>query len=401
MDHPFRILFISNYPSNTRPSYHVFVHVLLRELANLGAEVTVVAPEPWWNITKAQYQNRLGGRLEQREGVTVHRPRYLPFSRIPLPIGGTTFRLTVNAYAKAVINEVMSIKPEFDLCMAHFLYPQGFAAAQIAAKLQLPAVISLGESTFARYETTYRTEEISQLLHTFAGVITNSSWLKNQCVDHYSVPEEKVQVFPNGVDETRFYPHDRRWARNYCQLPEDQPIVISVGHLTERKGPLRTMTALRDHPEIGAVFLGTGPQVPSGAQVLFQGEVPHDDVPIWLSAADAFVLPTSDEGCSNAVLEALSCGLPIISADRPFNHDILNDEVALLVDPYDTQALSGAIATLFATAENRMAMSDAALQHASAFRVRNRAAKILSLLQSIAKPTPSEIRKFTAVPTPA
>ena len=129
------------------------------------------------------------------------------------------------------------------------------------------------------------------------------------------------------------------------------------------------------------MFLGYGPQVPTGPQVLFQGSVRHEEVATWLSAADLFVLPTLDEGCSNAVLEALSCGVPVVSSDLPFNHGILNEEVAVLVDPLDIEALREAIASLIDDPPRRERMSQAATSYSASFRLTDRARRIRAFLQ--------------------
>ena len=157
-----------------------------------------------------------------------------------------------------------------------------------------------------------------------------------------------------------------------------------MGHLNERKGPLRVLAAIRSRPEIGAVFLGRGPQRPEGPQVLHAGPVPPEDVPFWLSAADLFVLPTLDEGCSNALLEALACGLPIVTSDRPFNRAVVDESMALLIEPADPAALAAAIAELVDRPELRTALGAAALAHAGVFRLERRASRILALLREVA-----------------
>jgi glycosyltransferase involved in cell wall biosynthesis len=143
------------------------------------------------------------------------------------------------------------------------------------------------------------------------------------------------------------------------------------------------MQAIRARPEIGAVFLGRGPQEPQGPQVLFAGAVPHEEVPVWLSAADLFVLPTLDEGCSNALLEALACGLPVVTSDRPFNRAVVDESMALLVEPSDPAALGAAIATLVERPSLRASLGAAARAHAAAFRLERRAARILALLDGV------------------
>jgi glycosyltransferase involved in cell wall biosynthesis len=129
--------------------------------------------------------------------------------------------------------------------------------------------------------------------------------------------------------------------------------------------------------------LGSGPQVPKGPQVLYQGVVPHEEIPEWLNAADIFVLPTLDEGCSNAILEAIFCGLPVISSDLPFNHGVLDAQVAVLVDPRDERALGQAIAWLLKQPQRRAAMSQAALRRMQAFRLADRARSIVTFLRSL------------------
>jgi glycosyltransferase involved in cell wall biosynthesis len=117
--------------------------------------------------------------------------------------------------------------------------------------------------------------------------------------------------------------------------------------------------------------------------VLYQGVVPHEEIPEWLNAADIFVLPTLDEGCSNAILEALFCGLPVISSDLPFNHGILDEQTAILVDPGDVRALGQTITWLLKQPERRAAMSQAALQRSQAFRLADRARSIVTFLRSL------------------
>ncbi len=377
-----RLLAISNYPSDTRPANQVFVRALLLNLASQGVEVTVIAPESILNITKPGAKFRLAPSFEERDGLPIHRPRYLSLSNMNLPFGVKTSRFGVSAYTRAVMRAVGNTRKEFDVCFGHFLSPQGRAAAQVGTNLGIPAVVSLGESSFDRHEAAYSQNEISQLLDQFSGVITNSDLIKDYCIQNFNLLEPKTRVFPNGVDEKQFFPRERAKIRTKLGLPIGRPIIISVGQFIERKGTFRVLEAIKSNPEIGAIFLGYGPQEPEGPQVLFKGAVPHEDVPLWLSAADIFVLPTLDEGCSNAILEALFCGLPVISSDLPFNHSILNQEVSILVDPLDIDGLSQAINQLVHDPKRMEQMKLAALEHSDDFRLSARAAHIITFLES-------------------
>ena len=375
-DEKLRLLALCGYPSDVRPTHQPFVRALLRALAGQGAEPSVLAPESLWSRRNAP-------RYELRDGLPVHRPRFPSFSALPLPWLGSTRVWSDAAYRRAALRASRDLGP-FDLCFAHFLYPHGLAATEIAGRLRIPAVLSLGESSFRRYEVAYSARSMAGLLERFAAVVANSPVIEAQLVERYGVPRGRITVLPNGVDERHFFPRDRAEARRRLGLPAERPILAFVGHLNERKGPLRVLDAIRGRPEIGAVFLGRGPQRPEGPQVLHADAVPHEDVPLWLSAADLFVLPTLDEGCSNALLEALACGLPIVTSDRPFNRAVVNESMALLIEPADSAALAAAIAELVDRPELRAALGAAALAHAGAFRLERRASHVLTLLRDVA-----------------
>jgi len=370
-----RVLACCGFPSPRRPTHQPFVRELLAALAGQGADLTVIAPESAWGAG--------GPGFGTYAGLPVHRPRFPSFSEVALPLVRSTGRWSDAAYRRAALRAGRRVGP-VQLCFAHFLYPHGQAAAALAAERGVPAVLSLGESSFRRYEIAYGPREMSALLARFRAVVANSPVIEARLVERYGVPKERITVLANGVDERRFHPRDRAASRRQLGLPEGRPILAFVGHWSERKGPLRVLEAIRGRPDVGAVFLGRGAQRPAGPQVLHAGPVPHEDVPVWLSAADLFVLPTLDEGCSNALLEALACGLPVVSSDRPFNRAVVDESVGRLVEPRDPAALGAAIAELVDRPDERARLAAAALAHARAFSLERRAARILALLRDAA-----------------
>ena len=101
----------------------------------------------------------------------------------------------------------------------------------------------------------------------------------------------------------------------------------------------------------------------------------------WLSAADIFVLPTVAEGSCNAILEAMGCGLPVISSDIPSNREILDPSMSILVDPMNISQIKKAIVTLADDAYMRKTMGLAALKQSRGFGVRDRAQRILTWIK--------------------
>jgi glycosyltransferase involved in cell wall biosynthesis len=160
-------------------------------------------------------------------------------------------------------------------------------------------------------------------------------------------------------------------------FPQDARIAAFVGHFIERKGPQRALEAVERLDNAQIMLLGAGPTRLGSPRICFEGVVEHDVLPEYLSAADVFVLPTLQEGCCNAILEAMACGLPIVSSVGDFNDDILNDEVSIRVDPLDVDAISAAIKTVLDDESLRMRMSAKCLVHSEKFSVDNRARGIL------------------------
>ena len=71
--------------------------------------------------------------------------------------------------------------------------------------------------------------------------------------------------------------------------------------------------------------------------------MPNEYLPVWLNAADVFVLPTTAEGSCNAISEAIFCGLPVISSDIPEIREQVPTGKAILINPLDIQAMADAI----------------------------------------------------------
>jgi glycosyltransferase involved in cell wall biosynthesis len=83
------------------------------------------------------------------------------------------------------------------------------------------------------------------------------------------------------------------------------------------------------------------------------------------------------------LLEALACGLPVVTSDRPFNRAVVDESVALLVEPTDPKALGAAIAQLAARPRLRTSLGEAALARSAAFRLDARAARLHALLRGV------------------
>lgn len=158
-------------------------------------------------------------------------------------------------------------------------------------------------------------------------VVCNAHMVREEIQRHFGVDRTKLHVIYNGVDTDAFHPGLRAEYRSALRaqlgLPEDAVVYLFVGSGFERKGvPLlldlwpqlpahaHLVVAGRDRSMQRCVKRAAG----SGGRVHFVGA--QKDVRPWYGLADVFVLPTLYDPCSNAALEALSCGLPVLTSSK-------------------------------------------------------------------------------------
>jgi glycosyltransferase involved in cell wall biosynthesis len=189
------------------------------------------------------------------------------------------------------------------------------------------------------------------------------------------VPEARTRVVGNGVDVAKFHPVERAAARRELGLPADAPVLISVGGLVERKGFHRVIELLpalrRQFPDLRYLVVGGGGPEGDWSQRLrdqvaalglqeavhFLGPWPPERLKVPLSAADVFVLATSNEGWANVFLEAMACGLPVVTTDVGGNAEVVCDRALGTVVPFgDADALRAAIAAALARDWDRAAI---------------------------------------------
>ena len=117
-------------------------------------------------------------------------------------------------------------------------------------------------------------------------------------------------------------------------------------------------------------------------RILFTGYVPQNDLPLFMNGAEVFVFPSLYEGFGLPVLEAMSCGTPVISSNCSSIPEIVED-AGLLIDPSDPQALAEQIIYLLKNPEERERLSEQGLKQAALFTWRESARKTLDVYRSI------------------
>jgi UDP-glucose:(heptosyl)LPS alpha-1,3-glucosyltransferase len=161
-------------------------------------------------------------------------------------------------------------------------------------------------------------------------VIVNSQMVKEEIFDLYCYRPDMIDIVRNGiaVDEFRFDPAQKEKARAELQLQPDEVGVLFVGSGWERKGLCFAIEAVESlgNPKIHLLVVGRGRQERyQSAGVRFYGEMV--DVRPMYAAADIFILPTIYDPFSNACLEALAAGLPVITTRSNGFSEIMEDRI--------------------------------------------------------------------------
>ncbi len=228
---------------------------------------------------------------------------------------------TWEGYKKS--NELLR-KEKFDLVHAFFSVPCGYMAMRLSKKYRVPYIVSLRGADVPGFS-----ERFSFLYHALkpairriwkdaAAVISASAGLKR--LAEQTNPKQRMDIIPNGIDIAEFTPSTGSTDGIFR--------VISTSRLTPRKGlryliaALATLKKEKNISNVEALLIGDGHERESlealakehgiSNQVKFIGRVPHEELSKWYAKADAFILPSMNEGMSNAMLEAAAAGLPLL-----------------------------------------------------------------------------------------
>jgi UDP-glucose:(heptosyl)LPS alpha-1,3-glucosyltransferase len=215
-------------------------------------------------------------------------------------------------------------------------------------------------------------------------VIANSQMVKNEIVEIYNYRRDKIDVVRNGVplDQFRFDPKIREQSRAQLGLKADEPAALFVGTGWERKGLRFAIEAVEAdrNPKLRLLVAGRGDEKRyQSARAQFLGQV-TEPAPIY-AAADLFILPTIYDPFSNACLEALASGLPVITTRANGFSEIIEDRIhgSLIDSADDVPALRKAI-EVWSDATWRAAARPSIEKRASQFDISKNVTQTLDVL---------------------
>ena len=363
----------SNYPSTKSPQVGAFVYEIIQEFVNQGNRVTVISP------TKMRFFGRVNKSYGE-ERATVLRPSKISFSNKDL-FFFNTFHLSSFFEVRSIRRSARKIAPSADVIYCHFIiscihYLKAFP------KSPVPVYVAVGEyQNLDIIRNYFSVKEYSKFLEKVTGFIAVSEQIEHKLLS-YGVPKEKIIIEPNGTNLEKFKPRNKKETRQKLDLPLNEKIVLFVGRFIENKGPLRVQDALLSLPNgVVSIFIGSGDQQPIHPNIIFSGPVSHQVVAEFMSSADVFVLPTLHEGSSNVIIEAMACGLPIVSSDIPEISAICKPSFSILINPKNVKEISEALTLILTNHRLREEYSVNAIQESKKYDLTSRARRILVFMQ--------------------
>jgi teichuronic acid biosynthesis glycosyltransferase TuaC len=358
------LTFTSLYPNAVNPQHGIFVETRLRQLVAHGdVTASVIAPIPWFPLSVGPFRRyaefAAAPVRETRHEIDIHHPRFLTIPKIGMSLTPASMARASRRLFRDIVET-----GKVDLIDAHYFYPDGVAAAMLAAEIGIPCVIT-GRGTdlnvFPEFPAARR--KILQAVDRAAACITVSEALRDRLVE-IGAPADKVTTLRNGVDLDLFAPAPDNGDDLRQRLEIMGHMIVAVGNLAPEKGQRLIVEALRALPEVTLVLVGAGPDaahLAAAAQdfgvadrVQFAGRVPQADLAAYFSAADVSVLASAREGWPNVLLESMACGTPVVATDVGGVREIVTSSAAgTVVADRTPQALAEAISKTLAALPDR------------------------------------------------
>jgi teichuronic acid biosynthesis glycosyltransferase TuaC len=360
-----RVLVLSHmFPTSCNSTSGLFVLEQVKALRTLGVEMVTITPIPW-PPPFLHFLPRVKKFLSVPLQATID-GLFVEYPRVPTLPGGRLFYLEgLFQYlsVRRLVGRYIKHK-KIDLIHAHTIMPDGFAAMLLGREFGLPVVCTVHGSDISFYPHRNRPTlwATKAALKRIRHMVTVSSDLKQKIFSMTGISQ--VEVIPNGADPRTFQPVNKVEARRKLDLPLDKKIVLFVGHLIEVKGVdylLRAMCRLREK-QASLFLVGEGNLRSSlvamsrdlglEEKCTFVGERPHDEIPLWLCAADCLVLSSLSEGLPTILVEAMFCNTPIVATDVGGVREIIDDgRTGLLVRSKEPLEIAHAIQRLLNNAE--------------------------------------------------
>jgi glycosyltransferase involved in cell wall biosynthesis len=409
-----RVLVVTpSYPGPDSDVSGIFVHRQVRHLVRLGVECRVVRFSPGppgfprWLVRRTwvrHYWRRIGWRNDV-DGI----PTYDALYRRTWSQGEDV----VPAIGEALVR-LVERHPELretDVVYAHWLWPSGAAALALRDRFGWPvaAIARGGDLQHWLERNPHCRPYVEQVLESADAVLANCEYLRDRAEVLAPGARDRMRVVYNGCDLDVFrQAPDRAAARRAAGFGDEARMLLFVGALAEHKGARELAAAWERfapaHPAWSLVVAGRADE-PGLADALerrghgrvrLMGQIGQQRIVELLQVADGYVQPSHNEGLSNATMEAMAVGLPVVTTDAGGQRELIRDgENGWVVPTRDAGALAAALAGLASDPERAARFGRAARRTIEdRFDPRKEAETLASILGELARrpaiPRPTE-----------
>lgn len=379
-----QLLFLTQtYPRFPGDTSGPFIRELARALVRRGDRVTVLTPhaadvpESW-----------------DDDGVRVKSFRYAP---LRWEVIGYSRSLAADERVKRgaallaplyALGALIAVRREirrrrYDLLQAHWVVPNGLVSSLVAGRLPLALGLH-GSDVFLAERPGVRRLVAGALRRT--SVVTGCSPELVERVCALGFDPAYARVIPYGVDSEAFSPAPERrpiWRRQ-LGIPDDAPMILTVGRMATKKGFQVLIECLPEllagRPDAHVVLAGDGDRLAEFRaataawpdRVHFTGQVLREPLPDLYRSADVFVLPAihdpqgNVDGLPNVILEAMASGLPVVASRiSGIPLAITHGQEGLLVAEQDAAALRRALERLLKDRDAARRMGERGRHHAA------------------------------------
>jgi len=229
----------------------------------------------------------------------------------------------------------------------------------------------------------YLTALTTRALAKASRIICVSSYTRDRLAERFPATAERIRVVGEGVDE-RFRPQPEAAVEAFRETHRlERPYILFVGVLEPRKNLERLVRAYelamrRSGASHDLVLVGAAGWKETGAlraietsplrdRIRLLGYLPERFLPAAYSGADVFVYPSVQEGFGLPPLEAMACGVPVLTSNVTSLPEVVGG-AALCVDPFDVDAIASALEMLVGDAALRARMAEKGRRRAEEFR---------------------------------
>lgn len=331
------ICIVFSTPFPPREGIGNYVYNMSKKFIEKGHEVTLIT------------RGGLGCRKEYFEDIEIFKPMFIPCYPLHVHFHG----IFVNKLFKRLESMCDVVHIHTPLAPAISTKLPIVSTVHTPMKTDIRNFESIGFFSYlskAQWRVSYILER--KLLKCSNTVTAVSNTVAQELVEEYGLEEEDIKVIYNGVDEKIFTPNPNKPEKKY---------ILYVGSLAYRKGLFDLVECgkyiCKEYFDVGFIIVGDGmlkdklqekvKKLELGNKIIFKGHVPKTELIRLYQNAIIHILPSHYEGLPTVLLEAMSCGLPVVATAVSGNLDVISDgENGILIPPKSPKKMADAISTL-------------------------------------------------------